>query len=101
MKRGILKALLPVFLLAFLFSFLPSAQASYLTPSGFTELGYLSAVTESFQSVQKYVFDPDQGEIVNEAGLTAALNQCQDLFYQHFGTEEGAIAENFGAENNE
>ena len=97
-----LKLLLSVFLLAFLFSFLPSAQASYLTPSGFTELGYLSAFTDTIQSVGKYFYDPDTGmEIPNTEGLNAALNQCRDLFYQHFTSDEDAIAVYFGAENNE
>src|SRR3989344_4482074 len=101
MKRGMLKLLLSVFLLAFLFSFLPSAQASYLTPSGFTELVYLSAFTDTFQSVQKETYDSDGNPAPNTEGLNAALNICRYLFFQHFGTEEGAIAENFGAENNE
>src|SRR3989344_2821018 len=101
MKRGMLKLLLSVFFLAFFFSFFPSGPASFLTPSGFTELGYLSAFTDTFQSVQKETYDSDGNPAPNTEGLNAALNICRDLFFQHFGTEEGAIAENFGAENNE
>lgn len=104
MKRGILKVLLPVFLLAFLFSFLPLARASYQTPSNFTESGYLSAVTDSFQSVQKMISNPEDPfgpEVPNTDGLASALSICRDLFYQHFGTDQDAIAIYFGPENNE
>ncbi|KKS12216.1 MAG: hypothetical protein UU67_C0056G0008, partial [Candidatus Daviesbacteria bacterium GW2011_GWB1_41_5] len=64
-------------------------------------LSYLSAFTDTFQSVQKETYDSDGNPAPNTEGLNAALNICRDLFFQHFGTEEGAIAENFGAENNE